>query len=72
MDKLEQNETHLRYQLCYIVNTRRMFDAKRQREAAIFRCTCRNKKTERLNAQTLIQFKLQSVMLISIFHYLKI
>ena len=34
--------------------TRRMFDAKRQREAAIFRCSCRNKKKEHLNPQTTV------------------
>ena len=38
--------------------TRQMFDAKRQREAAMFRCTCRNKKKGHLNPQTLEQFKL--------------
>ena len=35
------------------MSTRRMFDAKHQREAAIFPCTCRNKKKEHLNPQTL-------------------
>ena len=38
--------------------TRRMFDAKHQREAAIFRFTCRNKKKDHLNPQTLEQFNL--------------
>ena len=30
-----------------------MFDAKHQREAAIFRYTCRNEENELLNPQTL-------------------
>ena len=41
------------------MSTRRKFDAKHQREAAIFRCTCRNKKKRTfLNPQTIEQFKL--------------
>ena len=31
-----------------------MFDAKRQREAAILCCSCRNKKKEHLNPQTTV------------------
>ena len=31
-----------------------MFDAERQREAAIVCCTCRNKKKEHLNPQTTV------------------
>ena len=39
--------------IIYVI-TRRISDAKRQREAAIFRCSCRNKKKEHLNSQTTV------------------